>query len=130
MPELKPPVARISAADALSFASISAKYHYDRDHKPIFFKEGDSVFLRLHKGYNIPANATITKKLGQQYVDLFKVLRRIGKLAYELDIPTHWRVHPVFSIAMLEPTPSGLDPYERSSPEQSNSVYVEGDTEA
>ena len=128
MPELKPPIARISAADALAFASINAKHYYDKHHQPLFLKEGSFALLRLHKGYNIPANASITKKLGQQYTGPFKVLRRIGSLAYELDIPTHWKVHPVFSIAMLEPMPSGSDPYERPVPDQPDAIHVEGDT--
>ena len=126
MPE--PTIARISAADALAFASMTSKYHYDRRHKPLVLNEGQSVFLRLHKGYNVPSNATITRKLGQQYAGPFKVLKRIGNLAYELDLPQHWRVHPVISIAMLEPTPSGEDPFGRPVPEQPDSVYVEGDT--
>ena len=130
MPELNPPTARISAADALAFASMNAKYHYDRKHTPISLKEGDFAFLRLHHGYNIPANTTITRKLGQQYAGPFKVLRKVGRLAYKLDVPEHWRVHPVFSIAMLEPSPSpGSDPYERPVPEQPDSVFVEGDTD-
>ena len=127
MPE--PTIARISAADALAFASMSSKYHYDKRHKPMSIEEGQSVFLRLHKGYNIPSNATITRKLGQQYAGPFKVLRKVGNLAYELDLPQHWRVHPVISIAMLEPTPSGEDPFDRPVPEQPDSVYVEGDTD-
>lgn len=129
IPELKPTTARISAANALAFANITAKHYYDKHHKSIFFKEGDSVFLRLHKGYNIPANVSITRKLGQQYAGPFKVLRKIGNLVYELEIPRHWRVHSVFLIAMLEPTPSGLDPYERPVPDYPDSVYIEGDTE-
>ena len=128
MPELKPPTARISAADALAFANMNAKHYYDKHHTPMFLKEGSLALLRLHKGYNIPANASITKKLGQQYAGPFKVLRKVGNLAYELDIPTHWRVHPVFSIAMLEPMPSGPDPYGRPVPDQPGSIHVEGDT--
>ena len=129
MPELKPPTARISAADALAFANMNAKHYYDKYHKPMFLKEGSFALLRLHKGYNIPANAAITRKLGQQYTGPFKVLRKVGNLAYELDIPTHWRVHPVFTIAMLEPSPApGSDPYERPVPDQPASVHVEGDT--
>lgn len=130
MPELSPPIARISAADALAFASMMAKHYYDRDHKALFLKEGDSAYLRLHKGYNIPANAIITRKLGQQYVGPFKVLAKIGHLAYKLDLPGHWRVNPVITVAMLEPAPinEGPDPYERPLPEQPDSVHVEGDT--
>ena len=129
LPELKPPTARISAADALAHASMMAKHYYDRRHTPISFEEGQQVLLRLHKGYNIPANASITRKLGQQYTGPFKVLRRVGRLAYKLDVPTHWRIHPVVSVTMLEPMP-GPDPYERPVPEEPDSVYVEGDTDA
>ena len=130
MPELSPPIARISAADALAFASMMAKHYYDRDHRALFLNKGDSAYLRLHKGYNIPANAAITRKLGQQYVGPFKVLEKIGHLAYKLDLPGHWRVNPVITVAMLEPAPinEGPDPYERPMPEQPDSVYVEGDT--
>ena len=63
MPELKPPAARISAVDTLAFVSINAKYHYNSKYKPYFFKEGSSILLRLYKGYNIPVNAFIIKKL-------------------------------------------------------------------
>ena len=66
MPELKPPAARISAADALAFASMYAKHHYDQCHKPMFLEKGSKAYLRLHKGSNIPANASITTKLRQQ----------------------------------------------------------------
>ena len=37
------------------------------------------------------------------------------------------KVHPVFSVAMLEPMP-GSDLYERPVPDQPDSIHVEGDT--
>ena len=87
------------------------------------------ALLRLHKGYNIPANTTITRKLGQQYVGPFKVLRRVGRLANELEFPPHWRIYPVITVAMLEPAPApGTDPFGRPTSEQPDSVHVEGDT--
>ena len=43
----------------------------------------------------------------------FEVLDRVGKLAYRLDIPTESRIHPVISVAHLEPAPEGDDPWER-----------------
>ena len=35
----------------------------------------------------------------------FEVLERVGKLAYRLDLPTLFKVHPVISVAKLEPAP-------------------------
>jgi hypothetical protein len=34
-----------------------------------------------------------------------RVLERIGNLAYRLDIPPNWKIHPVISVAHLEPKP-------------------------
>ena len=125
--ELKSSIARISVADALAFVSMSAKYYYNKDHTSKYFKKETSVFLRLHKEYNIFVNVLIIKKLDQQYTRLFKILKKVDRLAYELDIPTHWRIHFVVTIAMLEPI-SGSDSYKRFMSSQSDFVYVEDDT--
>ena len=124
-PSPQPKLARLEAADAISFAQMQQKFHYDRRHQPMYMKKGEEAFLRLHHGYSIPS--ANSKKLGQQYVGPFKILERIGKQAYRLDIPPHWKVHPVFSIAQLEPAP-GSDPYRRPVPDHPDSVFVEGDT--
>ena len=58
----------------------------------------------------------MTRKLTQQYVGPFQISKRVGRLAYKLEIPDGWLVHPVFSIAQLEPCPSpGSDPFVRST---------------
>ena len=119
-------LARIEAADAISFAQMHQKFHYDRHHQPMYLKTDDEAYLRLHKGYSIP---TANAKFGQQYVGPFKILGRVGKQAYRLDIPPHWRVHPVFSLAQLEPCPAGPDPFKRPVPDHPESVFVEGDTQ-
>ena len=77
----------------------------------MFFKVGDKAFIKLHKGYNILSTALLGKKLSQQYVGPFRVMEKIGRLAYKLEIPAHWRVHPVFSVAQLEASPKETDPY-------------------
>ena len=116
IPKLKSFMARISTTDALAFTNINAKYYYNKHHQPIFLKEESLTLLRLYKGYNIPANTSITKKLRQQYAGSFKVLCKVSNLVYELNIPAHWRVYPVFSIAILEPMLSDLDLYKRPVP--------------
>jgi hypothetical protein len=121
------PTAHAEVIDALDLAAMTDKLHYDRKHTAMFLAVGDKAYLRLHKGYNIPAASS--KKIHQQYVGPFKVLARVGRLAYKLDIPAHWRVHPVFTIAQLEPAPHDQDPFTRPQPSQPSSVSVEGDTE-
>ena len=85
--------------------------------------------LRLYKGYSIPSSAGVTKKLTQQYVGPFCILEKVGRLAYKLDVPLDWRVHPVFSVAQLEPAPSLTnDPFHRPHPHMPPAVFVDGDT--
>ena len=92
----------------------------------MFMKERDLALIRLYKGYDILFITILGKKLSQQYVGSFKVLKKVGRLAYQLDILGNWRVHPVFSIAQLEPCSDG-DPYNRPRPDHFSTVFVEGD---
>ena len=40
--------------------------------------------------------------MSPRYIGLHKVLRRVGKVAYELDLPNDLAmVHPVFHVSML-----------------------------
>ncbi len=110
MDEYRP--SHIDAKDAIAFASLKMKEVYDSRHQPMFFKEGDLVNLRLHRGYRVPA--ITSKKIGPQLVGPFKVLERIGRLAYRLELPANMRIHDVISIAHLEPaTDPAEDPYRR-----------------
>ena len=120
-------LARTTAADAISFAQMANKFHYDRKHQPMFLKVGDWALLRLHKGYSIPSTLGVTTKLAQQYVGPFKVTERVGRLAYRLAVPEDWKVHPVFTIAQLEPAPAPTDdPYDRPRPTHPQAVSADG----
>ena len=78
-------LARAEASDAISFAQMHQKFHYDRRHQPMYFKKGDEAFIRLHHGYQIPS--ATSRKLSQQYVGPFRILERVGKQAYKLSLP-------------------------------------------
>ena len=120
-------LARTTAADAIAFAQMWNKFHYDRKHQPMFLKVGDWALLRLHKGYSIPSALGVTTKLAQQYVGPFKVTERVGRLAYRLEVPDDWKVHPVFTIAQLEPAPAPSDdPYNRPRPTHPQAVSADG----
>ena len=123
-------VARLEASDAIAFAQTASKFHYDRRHQPQYFRKGDFALLRLHKGYNIPANKLTGRKYGQQFVGPFRVLERIGKLAYRLEIPGHWQLHPIFTVAQLEPCPDPkADPFRRLRPDHPPAVSVDREGE-
>ena len=123
--------ARTDATDAISFALANQKAHYDRKHQPLFMKVGDWAMLKLHKGYSIPSSAGVTKKLTQQYVGPFRILEKVGRLAYKLDVLHDWKIHPVFSVAQLEPAPLPIkDPFHRPRPHMPPAVFVDDDIDA
>ncbi|KAJ5598045.1 hypothetical protein N7537_008129 [Penicillium hordei] len=66
---------------------------------PKHFAIGDKV-LRIGRGYNIPINDAISRKLGQQYAGLFTVVERLGRLAYRLQLPPTWKIHSVVSVCV------------------------------
>ena len=105
---------------------MTAKRFFDNDHYQLFLRVGSEVYIRLHRGYTIPA---AHRKLGQQRIGPFKILERIGRLAYRLELPEHWRIHPVVSVTHLEPREDGPNPYERSRPKHPLAVFVDGDIE-
>ena len=50
-------------------------------------------------------------------------------MAYELDIPTTWKIHPVVSIAHLSPCPdNSADPFNRTQPPPGPLAYDTDDT--
>ena len=105
-----------SARNALIFAQAKMSIYYDKKHKPLVLKPGQKAFISLagsmEVGYHLPN--TIAHKLSPQCVGPFKVIRVVGRLAYELDIPPTWKIHPVISLAHLEPYRE--DPLERAGP--------------
>jgi len=62
------------------------------------FEVGDKVWLL--KGVNIKNRK---KKLSNQMIGLFRILKKVSNLAYELDLPKEMRCHPVFHVSLLEP---------------------------
>jgi hypothetical protein len=91
------------------------KKRYDNGRMPLIMNTGDKAFINLHEGYRVPG--TKDKKLDIQRIGPCTVLRRVSSLAYELEIPSNWRIHPVISVTHLEPAPHGKDPYGRDSNE-------------
>jgi len=119
-------VHRNEASQAIALAQAASKGYYDRRHRPIVLQPGTKVYLRLGRGYKTPESKG---KLGKLFEGPFKIVERVGKLAYRLDIPEEFsRIHPVVSIAHLKPAPPGADPYNREATEP-GPVAVEGDNE-
>ena len=45
----------------------------------------------------------VKRKLANQLIDPFKIVKKINSLAYELKLPYNMHCHPVFHVSLLEP---------------------------
>jgi len=116
---------RAEAQDAVAWANAGMKARYDSKHKPLSFKEGDQVMLRLHHGYKILGHEN--RKLSHQREGPFRVKRKAGNLAYELELPPNYKIHPVVSVLQLEKLPQEPDPFERPQDHEPGPVAAQDD---
>ncbi|CAD6910792.1 unnamed protein product, partial [Tilletia controversa] len=77
---------------------------YNSRHQPMEFATGDYVLVDL-KNYRLRLDPTeqARSKLAPRYAGPFPVKSRVGRLAYELDVPPWFKAHPVMPITALEP---------------------------
>ena len=117
-------IVRQDLEDALELANARMAIYFDADHRPPKFQ--GKVWIRLAKtgrpGYHLPGNS----KLSTIRTGPYTIKRRVGDLAYELDLPEHTRLHPVISCIHLEQYVE--DPHQRSVPEP-GPIMVDGNPE-
>ena len=94
-------VAITRAKDCLKAAQARMKRQADNHRRDLEFSVGDEVLL---SSKNIRIRAQGTRKLLPRFIGPFTVLRRIGKMAYELELSKGMgRIHPVFHVSLLRP---------------------------
>lgn len=99
---------------ALEEAAALMKRYYDQRRGPSQeYKPGDKVML---EGVNISSTRPM-KKLGDKRYGPFVIEKKVGKAAYRLKLPPHWkRLHPVFNEVLLTPYKDPVFPSQRRKP--------------
>lgn len=105
---------RQEVTGAIAFAQARQARYYDERHKPKSFEVGDRVMLNV-KDFRIPG--ILSSKIGPKRIGPFTIMERHGNLAYRLDLPPSYRMHPVVSIAKLEPAVTDDSRHSRPPPE-------------
>ena len=92
----------IQIRDNLRVARSRQKSYADKRRKPLDFQVDDLVLLKVSPWKGVVRFGK-KGKLAPRYVGPFKVLEKIGKVAYRLDLPQELSsVHPTFHVSNLK----------------------------
>jgi len=108
------------ARDSLEKAARRIKKYADLKRRALEFDVGDQVLLKLAPQiWKRISSKTAQRSLIPRYDGPFKVVKRIGRVAYRLDLPERLKVHPTFHVSFLKPyfpDVAGLHPPTRRNP--------------
>ncbi|KAD5507989.1 hypothetical protein E3N88_15692 [Mikania micrantha] len=98
-PALQAPLLPVAIRNRMAVTHDRQKSYADRHHKPLKFQVGDKVLLKVSPWKGVIRFGK-RGKLNTRYIGPFEILKRIGPVAYQLNLPDEFdRVHNVFHVS-------------------------------
>src|SRR6202007_3233128 len=90
------------ALTLLKAAQSRQKMYADKSRRDELFEIGEEVMVSLtHLNPEVYRNSP-SRKLLNRFAGPYKILERIGEVAYRLKLPSDLKVHPVFHVSVLK----------------------------
>uniref|UniRef100_A0A8R7VIG9 Tf2-1-like SH3-like domain-containing protein n=1 Tax=Triticum urartu TaxID=4572 RepID=A0A8R7VIG9_TRIUA len=87
----------------LERAQRQFKKNADRNRTERHFQAGEQVLLKLQPYAQRSVVNRPCAKLAFKFFGPYKIIEKIGSLAYKLDLPPESQIHPVFHVSQLKP---------------------------
>ncbi|KAJ4971910.1 hypothetical protein NE237_005009 [Protea cynaroides] len=96
------------AKSYLDKATKKMKKWADKDRRPEHFMVGDLVLVKL-VSQQFKSLRSVHKGLVRRYEGPFEIVRKVGKVSYEVKLPPKLKIHPIFHASMLKPYHSDME---------------------
>ncbi|OIT34796.1 hypothetical protein A4A49_03602 [Nicotiana attenuata] len=91
-----------TAKSYLDKAAKKMKKFADRKRRPTNYRVGDMVMVKFNPR-QFKALHGMHQNLIRKYEGPFKIVAKVGKISYKLDMPSYLNIYPVFRASMLKP---------------------------